>query len=166
MTPRVKLQQVQGLRGLAILAIALSHCQLIRLADGTNAVGIWGGLGVELFILMSGFLSCWWHFEQEQAPFSWRGSWALVKRKIGKYYPLHLVTLLAAIPIGYRALAEGHVSAYAEIVLNVLLLQDWRPKGYFSYNGVAWFLSLMVFLVVMTPCMHIKETVLSGLLFF
>ena len=115
---------------------------------------------------MSGFLSCWWHFEQEQAPFSWRGSWALVKRKIGKYYPLHLVTLLAAIPIGYRALAEGHVSAYAEIVLNVLLLQDWRPKGYFSYNGVAWFLSLMVFLVVMTPCMHIKETVLSGLLFF
>ena len=111
MTPRVKLQQVQGLRGLAILAIALSHCQLIRLADGTNAVGIWGGLGVELFIRMSGFLSCWWHFAQEQAPFSWRGSWALVKRKIGKYYPLHLVTLLAAIPIGYRALAEGHGSA-------------------------------------------------------
>lgn len=150
-----KLQSLQGLRGIAILSIAISHCQLLCLADGGNAVSHWGGLGVELFILLSGFLSCYWHFDERQPAFSLRGSWLRVKQKLGKYYPLHLVTLFFALPFAYKALLAGKVSAWGTLVLNAALLQTWVPKTsvYFSYNGVAWFLSLMVFLVIVTPRM-------------
>ena len=151
----VKLPQIQGLRGIAILAIAVSHGEFLYAADGSKAFGWWGALGVELFILMSGFLSCYWHFGEAQPAFSIRSSSTRIRQKLGKYVPLHLVTLAIALPFAYQGLLAGKLSAWTALVMNASLLQTWIPRTsfYFSYNGVSWFLSLMVFLVIVTPRM-------------
>ena len=149
-----KLKNLQGLRGVAILAIVVSHCNFKQTFAWADFCPL-GSLGVEIFILLSGFLSCYWHFEERQASITFWGSWERIKKKMGKYYPLHIITMLLAMPLAYDALTDGHAFAWVKLLLNAALLQSWcfREEIAWSYNGVAWFLSLMGFFVIITPRM-------------
>ena len=48
------------------------------------------------------------------------------------------------------------VKLFAKGVINLCLLQSWIGKSsiYFSYNGVAWFLSTMMFLYLVAPYLY------------
>lgn len=143
-----KIESFQGLRGLAILLIMVSHCIFLKNTMGQNSLSHLGGFGVELFIMLSGFLTCYWHFDH---PIQVLSIWEAVKYavcKIRKYYLLHIITLMISLPLVWKhLLLEGDIRYWGIMVINALLLQDWIPKSsvYFSYNGVAWYLSLMFF---------------------
>ena len=65
---------------------------------------------------------------------------------------------IAASIFALKSLIEGFtiklcIFNLATVVLNVFLLQDWVPASsvYFSLNGVAWYLSLCLFLYFVFP---------------
>ena len=145
---REKIESFQGLRGLAILLIMVSHCVFLKNTMGQNSLNHLGGFGVELFIMLSGFLTCYWHLDYPVQPLSvWEAAKYAVC-KIRKYYLLHIITLVVSLPFVWKhLLLEGDIRYWGTMVINALLLQDWIPKAsvYFSYNGVAWYLSLTIF---------------------
>ena len=137
-----RIDELQILRAIAFLEIFLGHC----------GVSIFtGAFGVSIFIVLSGFCMaanylpkadsiCWSPIENVKSALG----------KIKKLYGLHLVMLVFAF-----LLAKMPTSAEAirRLVLNVLLLQSLSPHSadFFSYNGVAWYLSTYLFICMMAP---------------
>lgn len=73
----------------------------------------------------------------------------LAKRVI-KFYPLHWICLLAALPL---ALLSFGVKQVPILAINAALFQTWIPiKGvYFSFNAVSWYLADTMFFTVVFP---------------
>ena len=74
--------------------------------------------------------------------------------KIKKLYPLHIVTMLLAMPWIVKALISGDIlNSVMKTVFNICLLQSWIPSAEFNFslNGVSWYLSVSLFLYVMFP---------------
>ncbi len=141
---------LQGLRGVAILLIVLSHCNYIQNEFGNNIFGAAGGLGVQLFIILSGYLMMLNFNRSNKIP-----SFALnIKKKLNKFYPLHFITLIFALPFLYKSFLYGSFkSAIEKIVLKLLLLQSYIPDMdiYFSLNATSWYLSTNFFFIILTP---------------
>lgn len=141
-----KVAEFQGLRGYAILLIALSHC-----AFNVGWFSRSGALGVMLSILLSGHLEMAKH-GREGIPNVKKFVWS----KVCRFYPLYLVTLFFSILVYSSDLRAAKMSTNIKVLaLNMLQLQSWvpRPGAYFSYNQVSWYLSLTLSLAVMTPLM-------------
>ena len=139
----------QGLRGYAILLIFISHCN-INFADKENIFKYLWALGVSIFIMLSGYLAIY-NMENKKNEFH---LFKVLKRKLQKFYPLHILTLFLAIPLHYKELfVNPSPIAYGALGANVLLVQAWVPweSVYFAYNAVSWYLSLTLFLVIATP---------------
>lgn len=151
-----RLISIQALRAWAFLGIFLSHA---------GAAVKWSALGVSVFFTLSGFLMYKKHSNDEinlsysdRAKFSWN--------RISKLYPLHLITMffVAALVIMARIHyigLRGVAITIAEIFLNSTLTQTWIPYSSIntSLNGVAWYLSVAMFLYFMFPqiCMWMKN---------
>ena len=136
----------QGLRGYAILLIFLSHCgNFVINSHGENALAYLGGLGVSLFILLSGFLLMNNYYYKEPPV-----AIELFKNKLKKFYPLHILTLILAVPFSIKGFS---IYSILKLICNLFLVQDWIPISsfYFSYNSVSWYLSLEVFFILLTP---------------
>lgn len=152
MSERIK--SLQTLRFLAITLVFLSHCSFIAGPTGGALFSSAGAFGVSVFICLSGFLTFIARSGKGAAPAPILGLWRAGK-KIWKFYPLHVVTFLAALPLSAFAL-NGGLASMAEAlvaVINLCLLQSWVPDSavYFSFNAVSWFLSTYVLMIVSTP---------------
>ena len=139
----MKFQSLQALRGLAFLGIFFLHADFF-----IN----WAYLGVAIFFVLSGFLMIYNYGDKKidsKIKFS--------IQKIKKIYLLHIITMLFAIILSIIILrkTEGdlrdYISVIIECFLNVCLLQTWIPKERInvSLNGVAWYLSVTLFLYFM-----------------
>ena len=108
-----------------------------------------GDMGVACFFVLSGFCYALGYGRKVKAPdFDYR---RFLKSRLVKFYPLHWITLLIAIPISLHV-GLGWKNGVI-LGVNGLLLQSWFPLSsvYYSFNGVSWFLSDMVFLVAVFP---------------
>ena len=108
-----------------------------------------GDMGVACFFVLSGFCYALGYGRKVNAPdFDYR---RFLKSRLVKFYPLHWITLLIAIPISLH-MGLGWKNGVI-LGVNGLLLQSWFPLSsvYYSFNGVSWFLSDMVFLVALFP---------------
>lgn len=106
-------------------------------------------MGVACFFVLSGFCyALGYGSKVKGADFNYRG---FLKSRLAKFYPLHWITLLIAIPISLH-LELGWKNG-AILGINGLLLQSWVPLStvYYSFNGVSWFLSDMVLMVAVFP---------------
>lgn len=142
------IRSFQGLRGIACMLVFVSHYPFLQNSSGSNALGWAGALGVELFIMLSGYLAT------KQNDKNVRGRATRLKRKIGKFYPLHILTLVCAIPFSFDLLfVQGHLNTWIKLGLNALLVQSWIPieSVYFSFNSVSWYLSLYMFFILVAP---------------
>jgi peptidoglycan/LPS O-acetylase OafA/YrhL len=90
--------ELQGLRGLAVLAVVFYHCHP-RLA-GTWAYGasLWGWAGVNLFFVLSGFLITSILLESRKRPHYFRNFYARRVLRIWPVYVLVLVVVYAEAP--------------------------------------------------------------------
>ena len=146
---REKIESLQALRTIAFIGIFLYHA---------GSPVKWQTLGVSVFFVMSGFLMVYKHEDDELAQgirerllFSWE--------RIRRLYPLHILTMIFAVILAvavsihagfsFRSLFE----IIGETALNIFLVQTWFPNGAVnvSLNGVAWYLSVTVFLYFMFP---------------
>lgn len=135
------IKELTSLRFILILVIFFHHA-LPNYPGG-------GDMGVACFFVLSGFCYALGYGRKvKAADFDYRG---FIKSRLAKFYPLHWITLLIAIPISLH-LGLGWKNG-AVLGVNALLLQSWFPLSsvYYSFNGVSWFLSDMVFLVAVFP---------------
>lgn len=129
------IQNLQSLRLLFILLIVFSHIKSLHFDFG-------GDCGVAFFFTISGFvLSVSKGKAISEGDFS---TLHLLKHQLCKFYPLHVLTFVATVIIG---LCTQHFEGWLHAIANILLVQSWipLPDYYFSFNGVSWFLSDILF---------------------
>ena len=134
-----RIETLQILRAIAFLEIFLGHCGITFFT---------GAFGVSIFIVLSGFcMGLNYLPKADKLRLSPVSNVKNALGKVKKLYGLHLIMLAAA-----YLLAKMPTSAEAikRLVMDVLLLQSLSPYSadFFSYNGVAWYLSTYLFLCV------------------
>lgn len=106
-----------------------------------------GGRGVELFWVLSGFVT---HYScsDKNSGWSFTSIFKFVKRKMARFYPLHLITLGCMM-----FLLRHELKIVPDMVLNALLLHSWVPAEeiYWGGNGVSWFISSLMFCYLCFP---------------
>lgn len=140
-----RLEAITALRALAFIAIFISHCDVIAT----------GAMGASFFILCSGF--CMTYAYYGKASGMKTGIVENIRFSVGKIrklYPLHLLTFAVVASVVWFFNVHDNIFIEAiSLPLNLLLLQSWIPvnNAYFSYNAVAWYLSVAAFLYFMFP---------------
>ena len=134
-----RIETLQTLRAIAFLEIFLGHCGIAFFT---------GAFGVSIFIVLSGFcMGLNYLPKAEKLNMSPIFNVKNAVGKIKKLYGLHLIMLGAAF-----LLAKMPTSAEAvkRLVLDVCLVQCLSPYSadFFSYNGVAWYLSTYLFICI------------------
>lgn len=160
MSKKEKLNSLQVLRAAAFLEIFLGHCGIAFFT---------GAFGVSIFVTLSGFCMAINRLSKpETLTPSFGRNLRSAFQRIKKLYGLHLIMLVciwAIVKMPHSA------NAIRRFVIDVLLLQCMSPQSadYFSYNGVAWYLSMYLFLSVAAPYVLLllskvqKKSVLFGL---
>lgn len=148
-----------GARFLAAFMVFGFHAMLENLFVSPSAqsrfatVFRYGGLvGVGFFFVLSGFVLTWSMRPSDTPRAFWR-------RRLGKIFPNHLVTLMVAFGL---LTAAGVAVARQQFVLNALLLQAWSPQLSVStsFNSVAWSLSCEALFYLWFPWwMHYLERI-------
>jgi peptidoglycan/LPS O-acetylase OafA/YrhL len=146
---KIRLNVLQAFRLFAFLMIFRNHVwRLIPCSID------FGARGVEIFIILSGFLMSYCYYNKNIAC-TWYESFLICKKKLLKFYPLHVIMFLACIP-----LVINRISTIEEIkrviingVINLLLLQSWftDPYIYAGFNSATWYLSAILVCYFMTP---------------
>ena len=146
-----RLNSIPFLRFFAFLNIFLFHsCEFEVFPLPYNAA--WA---VGFFFVLSGFLTGFQHdrYEAVLSISSWK---RYIIKKMKKVYPFFLITLIMTLPY------NNIFNDLLQFTLDLFLLQSWRPEGYFSYNGVSWFLSSIFFLyVINVPLMALQNSILN-----
>lgn len=165
-----KINSLQALRAVAFLGIFLLHA---------NFFFSWPYLGVSVFYVMSGFLMTY-RYAEDNLIANFKNNLKFAIDKIKKLYPLHIITMICAIILDAAVKLHNGFSLIAlaklvlKIILNIVLLQTWVPNCYISVslNGVAWYLSVTMFLYFIFPWIKnmverisiIKLSVISALI--
>lgn len=132
---RKRYESLNGLRAVAFLLIFAWHTQMFLSAVITqNAMS--ANWSVSCFFMLSGFLTGLTDRCDAQEESVGRYLW----RKILRFYPLYVVTIFLS--------AQFLQKEYLHDALrwHFLLCQSWKPSVAYYYNGLAWFLSTMMFM--------------------
>ena len=116
----------------------------------------WNGAvsAVSFFVILSGVMTGYNGYHKS-VELSIRAVCKDMWKKVRKIYPLYFVTVffttfyfgLPELLVNYDF--SGAKNAIQELLRHFLLLQSWFPEGYFSYNGVGWYLSTVMFLYLL-----------------
>lgn len=134
------IETLQSLRIVFALTVMLAHFSYAGI-EGKST-----GVGPMYFMLMTGVV-----MSRSYGRKILDGSFSFMQfmyRRLCKFYPLHLLCLLAVIAIRYKTMSSAD---WLAVVPNALLIQSWIPVDtyYFSCNAVSWYLSdLMLFLLL------------------
>ena len=154
---KAKIESIQALRAISFLGIFLCHA-------GSSVH--WSALGVSVFFVLSGFL-LFYTYEDHTFYLSPKNNLKFSLNKIKKLYPLHIITMTCIVLLQLLSMLKQEITLssiiklFIKILLNVTLLQTWIPNNNIntSLNGVAWYLSVTMFLYFMFPwiCKIIKK---------
>lgn len=129
------IKSLSSLRFVFAIMVFLVHIHKTNLA-----------IGHAFFIVLSGFILAMVYEKRiKEKTFSF-GSFFL--KRILRTYPLHILTLLMALPLSLQGIRSETLLWVSKFFLNLFSLQVFVPhrQFYFSFNGVAWNLSdLMIF---------------------
>lgn len=150
-----KLEQIQGIRALAILSVFITHTA-VWLTDDIGwfgaIAGRIGAAGVVAFFMLSGFLTSYknavipTYEKKEIIKIAWR--------KVSKMYGLYLITMLVAFLSKFPSNSLDWTKAAISIGFDLTLTQAFIPFSWVinSFNGPAWFLSALfgIWIIVYT----------------
>lgn len=134
------IKSLTSLRGIFILFIFFHHCMNIYPGGGTMAVAF--------FFVLGGFsMTLGYKDKVTKSDFNYQ---QFLTRRCIKFYPLHWLTLLAALPFAVLSFSKWTLPILA---VNTALLQAWIPiyEVYFSFNAVSWYLANTMFFAMVFP---------------
>lgn len=134
------IKNLTSLRGVFILFVFLHHCMGLYPGGGSMAVAF--------FFVLGGFSMTVGYRDRVLKPeFNYK---QYLLRRCIKFYPLHWLCLLAAIPLMFLSLDKIQFPIF---VANASLLQTWIPlkEYYFSFNWVSWYLANTIFFAIVFP---------------
>ncbi|MCW5201074.1 acyltransferase, partial [Desulfobulbus sp. F4] len=153
-------------RGVAALAVVLWHWQhfaykgnsLSRefIGESQPLYGLLrlfyekGGMGVQYFFLLSGFIFFWLY--REAIKNGQTGAWEFIIHRFSRLYPLHFATLImVAILQFFYILREDTSFVYPfndvfHFLLNVCFASKWGFESGFSFNAPVWSVSIEILL--------------------
>ena len=144
-----RIDSLEALRALACIAMFLFH----------GGINISGAGAACVFFMLSGFTLSLseLHRDTYTNPGALGSALAAIKR-IRRLYALHIVCLLPVLALNLFEMSRGlsYVSPadlVKRLIASILLLQSWVPDSSVavSFNGVAWFLSTLLFLYFCFP---------------
>jgi len=150
--PLPRLDAITGLRWWAAFAVFFFHVRnLIPLPGPLAALALFGNYGVTFFFVLSGFVLTWsWRAQIDKPTFYWR--------RFARIYPLHIVTLVLAVPVFYSFSADPQPAwvkplNWGALLLCVFLLQGWfrDPAILFAGNPASWTLTVEAFFYSLHP---------------
>jgi peptidoglycan/LPS O-acetylase OafA/YrhL len=118
---------------------------------GFKSIFFEGYLGVSFFFILSGFiLSLNYKNKLGENTITFKEFWVA---RIAKIYPLHLLTLLIAIPLCLNDFLSNSLAWFGKLITNLFLLQSFVPndKIFFSFNLPSWSLSDEMFFYLLFP---------------
>lgn len=137
---------LQGFRVLLCLLVFLFHINS-QVATNIELFSGFGTLAVSYFFILSGFV----HYISYKPGATFTENKQKTIKRIINNYPLHWICLILMIPLKHSDLALNFKTV-ERILINASLLQSWIPiqKVCLDFNGASWFLSDMIFMLVMT----------------
>lgn len=133
------IKTLHALRFVFIMLIVFSHIV-------GESFDFGGECGVSFFFMLSGFvLSLGYGDRVGQRQFDTR---AFLMRQLLKFYPLHLLTLVAIVMLDAHL---GHFLDWQHLMPAFLLLQSWIPLNEYNFagNGPSWFLCDILFCYIL-----------------
>lgn len=152
---------IQAIRFLAFLMIFLQHTTEYHSFKYYSA-----GLAVSFFIILSGFLNGY-KYSNKYSNVKIKDIKDFTKKRISKIYGLHIVMLLLSrtfTRIFTMTGKENVMEWIKKLFLNIFLLQSYVDDKfvYFSFNGVSWFLAVIVLTAILTiPFLNIINKILD-----
>lgn len=146
-------EQLQFLRFLAFCLVYIWHAN--DWTFGFFSGGVGAACAVSFFFMLSGLVTGYTHWDDDIAVTP-RAVGRYMWRKIKKLYPLYIFTMLFAVTTSKipKLVAQHDFEALRAplglLLRNALMIQSWFPTDYFSYNGVGWFISTMIFMYLLT----------------
>jgi peptidoglycan/LPS O-acetylase OafA/YrhL len=133
--------ELDGLRGLAVLAVVLYHCHT-RLT-GTWIYGplLWGWAGVNLFFALSGFLITSILIEARDKPNYFRNFYA---RRALRIWPVYFLLLIVcySVPDWFLGDTFAHQTHWKTLVAYLLFIQNLRHTQLPGTLGPTWSLAI------------------------
>ncbi|MCB9046584.1 MAG: acyltransferase [Chitinophagales bacterium] len=107
-----------------------------------------GYIGVSFFFILSGFVLGYSYHDKILCGETRFAQFWLAR--FARIYPLHLLTLLIAIPLSFKGALTEWITRF---VLNLFLIQSFVPSDdiYFYFNSVSWSISDEWFFYIMFP---------------
>lgn len=146
------IKPLTSLRFFFAFFVFLSHLSFVKTENSLfnwlqRNVFFEGYLGVSFFFILSGFVLAYSYRTKFSHETITRKSFYLAR--FARIYPLHLLTLILAIPIIYFHNTLG-ISSF---LINLFLLQSFIPKEdlFFSFNAPAWSISDEMFFYLIFP---------------
>ncbi len=145
--PKKKLRSLQTVRTLAFISIFTSHVGITML----------GPFGVSVFFVLSGFLM-YYNYCDRELECSPKKNLVFAFNRIKRLYPLHIITMLAALPSVIEFLSNhtqlgDYIGQGMRLVSCTFLVQTWVPilNYNFAFNSVSWFLATCAFMYLIFP---------------
>ena len=140
----IPIDSLTGLKVIAVLAVYYWHgsCPKLPMDMGARAC--------ETLFLISGFL-VGYNYLDSGMPANLKQSFKYVFGKLKKYWPLHIITLFWA---GLISDKYGlNPDTFIKAIINCFLFQSWSSSSdiFFSFNGVSWFFSSLLFCYFLSP---------------
>ncbi|WP_153797699.1 acyltransferase family protein [Foetidibacter luteolus] len=149
------IKPLTSLRFFFALLVFLHHIRFVHFSGVSGVifghVASEGFIGVGFFFILSGFvLSLNYMDGITGKKITARQFWIA---RFARIYPLHLLTLLIALPMSLEEFQPLIVPGLLKLLLHVLLLQSFIPVQdvYFAFNVPSWSLSNEMFFYLLFP---------------
>ena len=142
---KMRISSFDGLKTVALMCVVINH------AYSTMKPSI-SGVATGFFFVFSGFCLAYFRgLQSETEHLSVLDIARYIGRKLAMFYPIHLVSfgLAAYLTFSQNLPHATCVKRLYEAVPNLLLLHAWFNDLRFTYNGVSWFMSALLFCYMM-----------------
>lgn len=147
------IKPLTSLRFFFALMVFVSHMWLLKddspfMKQLYDDIFYEGYIGVSFFFILSGFVLAYNYHDKILSGEVKFGQFWLAR--FARIYPLHLLTLLIAIPLSFKGSSTEWINRF---VLNLFLIQSFVPSDdiYFYFNSVSWSISDEWFFYIMFP---------------
>lgn len=145
-----RIKSLESLRALACVAIMISHAGIENVAEWAGA---WG---VSIFFVLMGFVSMLKKTEDINH-LTIKDGFLNMKKKISKVYPVHIFTMFTMVIFSFTGTFRiPFIRIARQLVMNILLIQEWLPFVERSINRTSWYLCTAVLFYLLEPWLVTK----------